>query len=249
MVLKNPNEHRRHESIRFVRYKVSNPAAKRMELMLKYIGSEPILDAGCGAGWLITSLARKGFETIGLDLSRNSLRISKRFFSEANAEDRIVLSSIHQIPFPDNYFGTVVLFDVLEHVKEIFMALSEVKRVTKKGGHILITLPNATGSYSLINDVLKERMLMKVLPLKSLTQYETLKHHHRHLHHYSWWARLLKEHGFTIVKRHNIEILTPLLSVFLDGEFLKRMSYYDTQNADFFPPFVASEWFILCTKR
>jgi len=249
MVSRKPRAHACNELIRFARYKVSGPAKKRMELMLKYMGSDPILDAGCGTGWLMAFLARNGFDVIGLDLSRNSLRISKRFFSEINAEAKIVLGSMHQIPLPNSYFGTVVLFDVLEHVKEVSMALSEVKRITKKGGHILITLPNATGSYSLINDVLKERMLMKVLPFKAITRYETLKHYHRHLHHYSWWAKLLNEHDLTIAKRHNIEILTPLLSVFLDGELLKRMSYYDTQNADTFPPFVASEWFITCIKR
>jgi len=246
---KTGNSSNTNEIAQLVPCKLSGPAAKRIELILKYMGSDPILDAGCGTGWVMAFLARNGFNVIGLDMSRNSLEVSKRLFSGTEAEAKIVLGSVHQIPFPNSHFGTVVLFDVLEHVKGISMALSEVKRIIKKGGHVLITLPNATGSYSLINDVLKERVLMKTSPFKRITRYEILKHHHRHVHHYSWWAKLLEEHGFTIIKHHNIEVLTPLLSIFLDGESLKRMSYYDAQNADAFPRFVASEWFILCIKR
>jgi len=230
-------------------YKVSSPAAKRIELMFKYMGSEPVLDAGCGTGWLMAFLTRKGVDVVGLDLSQNSLQVFKRLFPEARAEAKIVLGSVDQIPFPNSHFGTVVLFDVLEHVKEISTVLCEVKRIAKKGGHILITLPNAMGSYSLINDMLKERMLMKSSPLRRITRYEPLKHHHEHVHHYSWWARLLEAHGFIITKHCNVEILTPLLSVFLNGESMKRMSYYDVEKADLLPRFVASEWFILCIKN
>lgn len=226
-------------------HKLSSPEAKRIELTLKHIGSNPILDAGCGTGWLMTFLARKGFNVIGLDISRGSLKTAHKSFSKNKA----VLGSLDRIPFPDNQFGTVVLFDVLEHVKEISGVLSEVKRVTKKGGHILVSLPNATGSYSLINDILKERVLMKIFPFIKLATYKTLKHHHKHLHHYSWWKRLLESQGFSIITSCNIEIFTPILSIFLRDRLLQRIAYYDVQNAHSFPHFLASEWFMLCIKN
>lgn len=223
----------------------SSPQAKRIELASKYVSSNPMLDAGCGTGWLMTFLARKGFNIIGLDLSPDSLKVAHKSFFKNKA----VLGSIHAMPFPNNNFGTVILFDVLEHITEMSQALFEVKRVTKKGGHVLISLPNAMGSYSLINDILKERVLMKIFPFIRLAKYEVLKHHHKHLHHYSWWKRLLESHGFSIITSHNIEIFTPLLSILLKGKFLQRIAYCDVQNANHLPRFLASEWFILCIKN
>jgi len=233
------------EKAQFTTRNFSEPETKRIMLTLKYVSSNPILDAGCGTGWLMTFLAGKGFNVIGLDISRNSLKVAQKSFSK----NKVVLGSVNRIPFPNNFFGTVILFDVLEHVKEISTVLSEVRRVTKKGGHILISVPNAIGSYSLINDILKERMLMKIFPFVKLTQYETLKHHHQHIHHFSWWKKVLEKSGFSLITSCNIEIFTPLLSIFLRGKSLQHMAYYDVQKADDFPRFLASEWFMPCIKK
>jgi len=237
------------EAMEFFPYSFSGPPAKRAELVLRYIGSEPILDAGCGMGWLVAFLISKGFDVVGLDLSHDSLLRSKRLFSKTRTEGKMILGSLQHIPFPKSYFGTVVLFDVLEHVEEMSSVLSEIRRITVKGGCILITLPNVTGSYSLINDVLIERILMRVLPLKESTRYEPLKHHHRHLHHFSWWVELLEKHGFSVIKRHNVEFLTPLITPILGRKRSASLSFYDVQNADIIPKCIASEWFMFCIKR
>jgi len=237
------------EAMEFFPYSFSGPPAKRTKLVLRYVGSEPILDAGCGTGWLMAFLIGRGFDVVGLDLSYGSLLRSKKLFSKTGTEGEIMLSSLQHIPFPASHFGTVVLFDVLEHVEEISYVLSEIRRVTVKGGHILITLPNVTGSYSLINDVLIERILTRVLPFKESIRYEPLKHHHRHLHHFSWWVELLEKHGFSVIKQHNVEFLTPLITPILGRKRSASLSFYDVQNADIIPKCIASEWFMFCIKR
>jgi SAM-dependent methyltransferase len=45
------------------------------------------------------------------------------------------------IPYPDNNFETVICTEVLEHVQEPIRLLSEIKRVLKPGGEILLSMP------------------------------------------------------------------------------------------------------------
>lgn len=47
----------------------------------------------------------------------------------------------HKIPFPDEYFDGIVAFQVLEHVEDIESMFSEIRRVLKKSGKLLITAP------------------------------------------------------------------------------------------------------------
>jgi ubiquinone/menaquinone biosynthesis C-methylase UbiE len=137
-----------------------------------------------------------------------------------------------------------VLFDVLEHIEDISGALSEVRRISKKGAHILISLPNLTGSYSLVNDILKERIGLKLFPLKGLIRYQYLRHHHVHLYHFSWWTKLLKKNALSPVKCHNIEVFTPLITTIIGHKRSAALSLYDAENADRLPTCMASEWFI-----
>jgi SAM-dependent methyltransferase len=52
-----------------------------------------------------------------------------------------VQASAEALPFGDNSFDGVGLFDVLEHLKEPDICLTEVSRVVRPGGLVLITVP------------------------------------------------------------------------------------------------------------
>ena len=48
---------------------------------------------------------------------------------------------IHNMPFDNNYFDFILCNHVLEHVENDIKALSEIKRVLKKGGRAIVQLP------------------------------------------------------------------------------------------------------------
>lgn len=52
-----------------------------------------------------------------------------------------------KLPFPDQYFDAVVLFDLLEHVIDDLAAAREVRRVVRSGGWILLSTPKDTWRY------------------------------------------------------------------------------------------------------
>lgn len=53
----------------------------------------------------------------------------------------VIQASITDLPFEDNFFDLVCAFDVIEHVEEDAIGVSEMKRVCKTDGFIAITVP------------------------------------------------------------------------------------------------------------
>jgi len=95
-----------------------------------------VLDAGCGPGVLINQLeAMYKIKGYGCDLSRLALQRAKEAGSKKITYKNSVLE---KMPFPKNYFDAVVSFDVLEHVESKEKVLSEMVRVLKPGGKLLI---------------------------------------------------------------------------------------------------------------
>jgi len=95
-----------------------------------------ILDFGCATGAYCLELKKLNFECIGVDINEKYIKIAKQKGVEA------YLIKDH-LPFNDNSFDTVILFEILEHVQYPDRILKEAKRVAKK--NILITVPNCEG--------------------------------------------------------------------------------------------------------
>lgn len=98
-----------------------------------------VLDAGCGTGGMLR-VVREKFplaQLTGVDESAHALELAAG--RETGA--RLVLASVHKLPFSGNSFDFVLSLDVLSHagVKEA-PALRETHRVLSPGGRLLINL-------------------------------------------------------------------------------------------------------------
>ena len=96
-----------------------------------------ILDAGCGTGANLRFLRRYG-TVYGVDIASEALRLAK-----GRTSLRLGQASVLALPFADASFDVVTSFDVLYHraVADERVALREVARVLRPGGHFLIRLP------------------------------------------------------------------------------------------------------------
>ena len=100
-----------------------------------------VIEIGCGRGGFAKYLAFEGARLVAADFSPKSIEIARRTL--ADAEDCTVLvADIQQIPFEDETFDVVVSLETLEHVPDPGRALTELVRVTKVGGRLVITTPN-----------------------------------------------------------------------------------------------------------
>lgn len=79
------------------------------------------------------------------------------FFIEKVKKEKIILKSVdlhnEQFPWSDNFFDFVVLSEVIEHLipSDIPRVISEIQRVLKKKGHLVITTPNISSLLKRIN--------------------------------------------------------------------------------------------------
>lgn len=95
-----------------------------------------ILDLGCGFGSCIIPLSKFGV-VIGLDLSKNKLKIAKKTIKHVN----LILADAQHLPFRFNVFDAVVAKDVLEHILDHQRAVCEISKVLKCEGEIVVYVP------------------------------------------------------------------------------------------------------------
>jgi len=79
------------------------------------------------------------FALVNAELSPKMLAIARKRYPE----EEFLECSLHQFPFPDASFDTVLSLETLEHVPEPNRFLSEVHRVLKKPGQLIMSLPPA----------------------------------------------------------------------------------------------------------
>lgn len=91
-----------------------------------------ILDAGCGTGGNLRTLASMG-QVVGLD--RSPLALAHARHAQPG---RVLRGDVQSLPFPSGSFDLVTSFDVIYMVPDDEAALRELARVTRPGGHVLV---------------------------------------------------------------------------------------------------------------
>jgi SAM-dependent methyltransferase len=103
-----------------------------------------VLDVGCGSCAHSVRLARRGFQVRAVDFSESALKMAAEHLRAQGLEDRVTLGreNILDLSFPDGSFDYVVCWGVLMHVPDVGRAVSELARVVRPGGHLVISEGN-----------------------------------------------------------------------------------------------------------
>ena len=101
-----------------------------------------VLDAGCGTGFLLERLARRGFGGIGIDLSPESIAHAQRRLEALGAADRLRAEVGSAYEPPEGPFDLITLTDVLEHLEDPRACLAALRPRLAPGGLVVINTPN-----------------------------------------------------------------------------------------------------------
>lgn len=119
------------------RKKWKQAIAHRLAEISKDLEPEKVIDVGCGSSPNINYL--HGQKKYGVDIRKGAINfLSKR------TDAILKYGSILNIPFSDNYFDLTCCIEVIEHMKgnEATKAISELVRITKTSGYVIIATPN-----------------------------------------------------------------------------------------------------------
>lgn len=114
-------------------------AARRAWLLRRVAAGDRVLDVGCGEGQFTRTLVDAGARVVGVDIAEAALARTREAVPEAE---------LHRwpqdgpLPLADASFDVVWAGEVLEHVADTAGWLSELRRVLRAAGRLLISTPS-----------------------------------------------------------------------------------------------------------
>lgn len=120
---------------------ITSVASQELIRFCRRFAGKRVLDLGCATGDYCLELSKLGYECVGAD-------INEVYVATARKKGVNAVVSGESLPFEDDSFDTVVMFEVLEHVQDPEQLLREAKRVS--AGNILITVPDCGSRADLI---------------------------------------------------------------------------------------------------
>lgn len=108
-----------------------------------------VLDVGCGHGMHAIKAARRCRHVTGVDGNLQSLEVARRAsLAPPAAPASFFAANLEQgLPVRGSRFDTVICLDLLEHVHQRDLLLTEIRRSLKPGGTMLLSVPNRGTSW------------------------------------------------------------------------------------------------------
>lgn len=129
------------------------------------VGSQRVLDLGCGGGFVSEALAVRGHEVCGVDPSQASIEVARAHALESKLSIDYRLGYGEDLPLPAVSVDAVCCLDVLEHVGDFGAVLKEVARVLRPGGVFIFDTINRTlKSRFVIAFLLQDFWLTRLVP-------------------------------------------------------------------------------------
>lgn len=119
---------------------------KRRELVVRLLhkymtaGAQPrILECGCGPGGILGEVATRPCRLTGIDINPRHLARAR---SDVGENVAWIQADVEKLPFRDQAFDIVCCIGVLSYLQTDEAAVAEIARVVRKGGVVIMALPN-----------------------------------------------------------------------------------------------------------
>lgn len=185
-----------------------------------------ILDIGCGTGKNMEELQEYG-SVYGLDSSPEALK-----FCRKRGLKNLRLGSAEKTNLATNFFDIITILDVLEHTDDN-KVLTEIRRILKKGGIIVLTVPAFPWLWSRWDEVLDHKRRYTKNTLKKI-----LTFHNFHLikmtYFYSFLVlpsliiRRIKQKFSKNFYQSDFKLSNPLLNFFLNN--LSKLEFFISEK-------------------
>ena len=128
---------------------------KWLEKSLPYISGPKVLEVSFGTGHLLCQYADK-FDVYGVDLNKKMLSLAENQLRKKGLKATLQLGNVESLPYKDNYFDTVVNTMAFSGYPDGELALSEMLRVLKPQGLLILIDINYPKNHNLLGSTLIE---------------------------------------------------------------------------------------------
>jgi Methylase involved in ubiquinone/menaquinone biosynthesis len=112
----------------------------RYAIANELINNKKVLDIACGEGYGSNLMAVNATYVTGIDINEEIITKAREKYKRPNLE--FLQGNAEKLPFDDNSFDIVVSFETIEHLENHQALFSEIKRVLKPDGILIISTPN-----------------------------------------------------------------------------------------------------------
>lgn len=112
-------------------------AYHRYHFARKFSIGKEMLEVACGSGMGLGYLAREAKAVTGGDIEEKNLSFARKHY-QGRKNISVLKLDAHQLPFPDESFDTVILFEAIYYLQHSEKFVSESRRVLKKDGTLII---------------------------------------------------------------------------------------------------------------
>lgn len=161
---------------------------KEIKKMIDDKSLETLLDVGSHSGKFTYEISKALPKTkiYGIDISKDAIEYASIKYKNVSFK----VAEAESLPFKNNFFDFVTCLEVIEHIQNPKLVITEIRRVLKKGGDVLFLVPSENTLFKLI-----WYFWIKLGPGKVWN--------HTHINQFSNYSldNLLKKNGFKVNKR------------------------------------------------
>ena len=116
---------------------------QRLRAAIQLLGKrkyDKLLEIGFGSGVFLPELSRHCSELYGVSI-HSKIALVKKTLQEEHIAAQLLVGDVRALEFPDGTFDALVCLSVLEHIRELDLAISEIARVTSDSGIVVLGFP------------------------------------------------------------------------------------------------------------
>ena len=128
------------------------------------LAGKKVVDVGCGGGILSESMAQRGADVTGIDLSEKALAVARLHLLESG--NKVNYQSVSAESFAEQNpasFDVVTCLEMLEHVPNPASTVAACARLVKPGGHVFFSTINRNAK-AYVMAIIGAEYVLKLLP-------------------------------------------------------------------------------------
>jgi 2-polyprenyl-3-methyl-5-hydroxy-6-metoxy-1,4-benzoquinol methylase len=114
------------------------------------LSGKDVLDVGCGSGIATQMLAEAGAMVTAIDLTSWAVETTRRRLAAFGLDAKVLQEDAERLPFGDSSFDLVFSWGVIHHSSDMDRALSELVRVTRPGGEVVLMVYHRRSLFFLV---------------------------------------------------------------------------------------------------